>query len=391
MTENYTLDLNNWLSQVLADGTNTYLYGPGRIAQYDAGGGEYFLGDTLGSVRQLSDATGNVILAKSYQPFGNVMQSVGTGSSPYGFTNEWTDGNGLVYLRTRYYELGIGRFITKDVWPGDFNHPLSLNSWLYVYANPINFSDPSGHDPFPPPPQPDARDLTDWLVREMYANANGREVRLIRNFNLASLILSRSPFLLPSTKDTAATILSGYAMFKWRELVKDGARWDFKDTISYKIGKTIMLCHTSGCEWFEYSVPGNIHYSYVGRAAGFSREILHVGASVAEIMDPSHRELLDTLGKYFINIHEFINFFCLDIYVNFSWWATGFDSPTDFAAIDLGDALYSSAKRNVRMEDIKVLLSAYSHRLEHMPAPPELYVAPKYWPYPLGFYDGGLQ
>ncbi len=31
VTTDYTLDINNWLTQVLADGTNTYLYGTGRI------------------------------------------------------------------------------------------------------------------------------------------------------------------------------------------------------------------------------------------------------------------------------------------------------------------------------------------------------------------------
>ena len=144
MTESYTLDLNNWLTQVLADGTNTYLYGTGRIAQYDVGGAEYFLGDALGSVRQLTDTAGDVTLAKSYQPFGNVMQSAGTGSSSYGFTNEWIDGNGLIYLRARYYEPGIGRFISKDEFPGDKTNPLSYNAYLYGQDNPIIYTDPSG-------------------------------------------------------------------------------------------------------------------------------------------------------------------------------------------------------------------------------------------------------
>ncbi len=40
----YTMDLNAGLTQVLDDGTNTYLYGNGRIAQYGASGVEYFLG-----------------------------------------------------------------------------------------------------------------------------------------------------------------------------------------------------------------------------------------------------------------------------------------------------------------------------------------------------------
>ncbi len=83
------------------------------IAQYGAGGAEYFLGDALGSVRQLTDDTGAVTLVKTYQPFGQVMQSVGTGSSPYSFTNEWTDKTGLLFLRSRYYEPGIGGFITN--------------------------------------------------------------------------------------------------------------------------------------------------------------------------------------------------------------------------------------------------------------------------------------
>jgi hypothetical protein len=45
----YTLDLTAGLTQVLADGTNTYLYGNGRIAQNStANGKQYFLGDALG-------------------------------------------------------------------------------------------------------------------------------------------------------------------------------------------------------------------------------------------------------------------------------------------------------------------------------------------------------
>ncbi len=53
-------DLNSGLTQVLEDGTNIYLYGIGWIAQTDGTDTEYFLGDALGSVRQLTDASGAV-------------------------------------------------------------------------------------------------------------------------------------------------------------------------------------------------------------------------------------------------------------------------------------------------------------------------------------------
>ena len=65
----YTLDLNAGLTQVLDDGTNIYTYGIGRVAQADTST-EYFLGDALGSVRQLTDASGAITLAKSYAPYG---------------------------------------------------------------------------------------------------------------------------------------------------------------------------------------------------------------------------------------------------------------------------------------------------------------------------------
>jgi len=38
---NYTLDLNTGLTQVLADGTTSYLYGAGRIGEEQPGGWQY--------------------------------------------------------------------------------------------------------------------------------------------------------------------------------------------------------------------------------------------------------------------------------------------------------------------------------------------------------------
>ncbi len=66
-TDTYALDIAGGLTQVLQDGKNTYLYGVRRISQQDATGETYFLGDALGSVRQLVDEQGNVTLAKCQQ------------------------------------------------------------------------------------------------------------------------------------------------------------------------------------------------------------------------------------------------------------------------------------------------------------------------------------
>jgi hypothetical protein len=55
VTTNYALDLNAGLTQVLADGSSAYLYGNGRIAQYQTAM-QYFGADALnGSTISPSD------------------------------------------------------------------------------------------------------------------------------------------------------------------------------------------------------------------------------------------------------------------------------------------------------------------------------------------------
>lgn len=75
----FTLDLESGLTQALSAGGTTYTYGLGRIAQHDAGGAEYFLGDALGSVRQVVDGAGAVTLAQSYWPYGERFDGMGAG------------------------------------------------------------------------------------------------------------------------------------------------------------------------------------------------------------------------------------------------------------------------------------------------------------------------
>ena len=143
-TTTFTMDLNTGLTQALSDGTYTYTYGLGRIAQYDTTA-EYFLGDALGSVRQLTDPNGNLTLSKAYDPYGTVAQSAGAGQSSDGYTSAYQDGaTQVVYLRARHNAPDMGLFISRDVWQGSEVAPISYNHWLYANANPIMLTDPAG-------------------------------------------------------------------------------------------------------------------------------------------------------------------------------------------------------------------------------------------------------
>ena len=130
------------------DGTDTYLYGVNRIAQVNGASTNYFLGDALGSVRQLTDGYGQVTLTRSYDPFGKLTQTLGIAQTNFGFTGEFTDPTGLVYLRARHYSPEMGRFLTGDIWKGNANQPISYNKWVYANANPVRFTDPTGRNPF---------------------------------------------------------------------------------------------------------------------------------------------------------------------------------------------------------------------------------------------------
>lgn len=89
-------------------------------------------------MRQLTDASGQVTLANTYEPYGNLAQTAGSAQTSYGFTGEWTDPSGMVYLRARYYSPNDARFLTADP------SRLEENLYLYSRANPINRIDPTG-------------------------------------------------------------------------------------------------------------------------------------------------------------------------------------------------------------------------------------------------------
>jgi len=130
-------DLAAPLSQVLSDGTATYVYGHDRLR---ALGGPWYVGDALGSVRQTLDDAGAVLATTSYDPWGTPQGAL---SAPFGFTGELHH-PGQVYLRARWYAPGQGRFVSEDPFAGFPELPYSLHAYQYAYSNPVRWTDPTG-------------------------------------------------------------------------------------------------------------------------------------------------------------------------------------------------------------------------------------------------------
>jgi len=109
--------------------------------------------DGLGSVRGVTDEVLSVLENRGYDPFGNPSEMPETWQTPFGFTGEITDDNGLVYLRNRYYNSALGAFPSPDPVLGNIQQPMSLNPYSYVQNNPANWVDPSGLVRIPYPGQ----------------------------------------------------------------------------------------------------------------------------------------------------------------------------------------------------------------------------------------------
>ncbi|NJL54416.1 hypothetical protein HC928_03915 [bacterium] len=90
-TTSYTVDLAAPLSQVLSDGSTTYLYGLERLAAVGPTGTEWYLTDAIGSVRLTLDETGQPLVGHdlAYTPFG-IPQS-GAQPALFGFAGEQWD------------------------------------------------------------------------------------------------------------------------------------------------------------------------------------------------------------------------------------------------------------------------------------------------------------
>jgi RHS repeat-associated protein len=85
-----------------------------------------------------------VIGTYEYDAFGSVRTHTGV-STEWTFTGEQNDPASLEYLRARYYDPAIGRFLSRDPFAGLVAVPQSLNRYACVLSNPLLYRDPFGY------------------------------------------------------------------------------------------------------------------------------------------------------------------------------------------------------------------------------------------------------
>jgi RHS repeat-associated protein len=122
-----------------------YVHGPGMdepLVQYEGTGTtdrRFMQADERGSITAISDSSGNLLTANSYDEYGIPGAS---NAGRFQYTGQtWLSEVGLYYYKARMYSPTLGRFMQTDPigYGGD-----GPNLYAYTRNDPVNWTDPSG-------------------------------------------------------------------------------------------------------------------------------------------------------------------------------------------------------------------------------------------------------
>jgi RHS repeat-associated protein len=131
-------DSNNVISRY-------YIHGAGLMAMVTSDNSLYcYHFDATGHTIALTNATKTIMNKYAYTPFGVIAGQTETIPQPFKYAGQhgvMAESNGLYYMRARYYDPAVKRFISED--PLGFDGG-DLNLYAYVGNNPVMGVDPSG-------------------------------------------------------------------------------------------------------------------------------------------------------------------------------------------------------------------------------------------------------
>ncbi len=131
---------NNTTSQVAH-----YRYGDRLLSLDDGAEEQFYHYASLGTTTNLSDAGGQIHVSYRTDPFGKITQQEGTSDNRRVFTgHEHDTETGLIYMKARFYDPDVGRFLNQDTYLGENGTPPSLHRYLYAYGNPALYIDEDG-------------------------------------------------------------------------------------------------------------------------------------------------------------------------------------------------------------------------------------------------------
>jgi RHS repeat-associated protein/uncharacterized repeat protein (TIGR01451 family) len=122
-----------------------YDHALGVLTRTDAGGSTAgYTFDAIGNVQKLVTATGAVVNQYAYTPFGTSLRRTEGLPNPFQYVGQFgvmKEVNGRSYMRARFLDTGLGRFLSCDPIGLPMGFP---NLYRYAFNSPLNAMDPSG-------------------------------------------------------------------------------------------------------------------------------------------------------------------------------------------------------------------------------------------------------
>jgi hypothetical protein len=123
--------------------------------------------------------------------------------------------------------------------------------------------------------------MVDWMTQEMTVNAQSLTRYFDKGLNLASNCGQNGLFSDCKGEGSFAKFL---AYLIWAEKVMPNAKWDFKDAIkkrfNLKTEDSLYMAVPGTSKSLYFDAWANIHYGFVGSAAGFSQKELQQAGNV---------------------------------------------------------------------------------------------------------------
>ena len=153
VTTTFQLDGSKIVSENRNGTVQSYFYDENGSVLGITYGGEnyYFRKNFRNDVLAILNASGEVVVEYSYDPWGNILAVTGTLASTLGADNPfryrgyyYDTETGFYYVSSRYYDPEVGRYLNADGYVSTGQGILGNNMFAYCGNNPVNNCDPSG-------------------------------------------------------------------------------------------------------------------------------------------------------------------------------------------------------------------------------------------------------
>lgn len=262
------------LESIASNGSTTkYVYGAGAlISQESTDGTVYYHYDLRGSTVALTNETGIITDTYRYDVYGMVTHLTGDNKTPFlynGRDGVMTDGNGLLYMRARYYSPELKRFVNADILTGNIGESDSLNRYAYVDGNPITMVDPFGLCKEPGSKKNNSGGLS-GKIKSMWSKGKGKASEIKNG--------TKKYFSKWKPADYIHTALDGLGMAPGCGIIFDGS-----NAIYYLAEEEFLNAGLSGVSLIplvgEVSATGKLSYKTVKIANGISEAIVVLKAA----------------------------------------------------------------------------------------------------------------